>query len=243
MEIFHLLGKGVEEEDLQEHGGGIVLSLELPRADLMEAKVKELVDRDIQKHGMSTVLRLESPCRMELPVAQSYVEYTSGATPLIWAASQGRTTLVEFFLSRGADINATDSHNRTALIWAADRGDLETTLCLIKLGADLEAKENLFKSTALNWAAWRKRPRVVKALVEAGAVIDTPNKLGSTALELGVMSADDSSFKITQILLKAGAQIPGDLFDVLFRYQDFSGKWQVFLFNMEHQLMKRFLTK
>ena len=141
----------MEEEDLQEHGGGIIISLELPRADLMEAKVKELVDRDIRKHGMSTILGLESPDHMELPVAQSDVEYTSGATPLIWAACQGRTTLVEFFLSRGADINATDSHNRTALIWAADRGDLETTLCLIKHGADLETKELKYESTALNW--------------------------------------------------------------------------------------------
>ena len=95
-------------------------------------KVKELVDRDIQEHGRSTILN----------VYESKFE----STPLIWAACLGRTSLVEFFLSHGADINARDIHNRTALIWAADRGDLETTLCLIKHGADLEAKE----STALS---------------------------------------------------------------------------------------------
>ena len=117
-----------------------------------KVKVKKLVDRDIQEHGRSTILNLS---------------FTSEATPLIFAAYRGQTTLVEFFLSRGADINARAIHHRTALIWAADRGDLETALCLIKHGADLEVKENRYGSTALNWAAWKKRPSVVKALVEA----------------------------------------------------------------------------
>ena len=154
MEIFHLLIKG---ENYREHGhgGGLV---ESPRADLMEEKVKGLVDRDIQKHGRSTFLSFKSPNDIELPVTQSDEEYTAESTPLIWAACQGRTNLVKFFLSRVVDINATDIHNWTALIWAADRGDLETVLCLIKHGADLEAKEEeRYKSTALNWAAWRKR--------------------------------------------------------------------------------------
>ena len=210
MDIFLLLGSRVEEKGI---GWALVLSLESPRADLMEEKIKELVDRDIQEHGRSTILSLQSPVLTDLTVTQSEEEYTSKATPLIWAACLGRTTLVEFFLSRGADINATDSHNRTALIWAADRGDLKTTLCLIKHGADLEIKENRYLSTALNWAAWRGRPGVVKALVEAGAVIDTLNIFGHPAIELGLRvngtkTDDDNSFKITEILLKAGAQLP-----------------------------------
>ena len=99
-------------------------------------KVKELVDRDIQEHGRSTIL--------------NFYESKFESTPLIWAACLGRTSLVEFFLSRGADINARDIHNRTALIWAAAKGDLETALCLINHGADLEVKENEYESTALN---------------------------------------------------------------------------------------------
>ena len=206
MDIFHLLGK---EEDYREHGGGRILSVESPRADLVEEKVKELVDRDIQKHGRSTILGFKSPSNIKLPVTQSPALFTYESTPLIWAACLGRTSLVEFFLSRGADINATDIHNRTALIWAADRGDLATTLCLIKHGADLELKEeNRYKSTALNWAAWRKHPSVVKALVEAGAVIDAPNRYGATALHFGLQVVNETSFEITQILLMAGAQLP-----------------------------------
>ena len=203
MEIFDLLLKGA---NYWEHGGGLV---ESPRADVMEEKVKELVDRDIQKHGRSTILSLKSPNHIELPVTESDEEVTTEATPLIWAACLGRTSLVEFVVSRGADINATDIHNRTALIWAADRGDLATTLCLIKHGADLELKEeNRYKSTALNWAAWRKHPSVVKALVEAGAVIDAPNRYGATALHFGLQVVNETSFEITQILLMAGAQLP-----------------------------------
>ena len=201
MDIFHLLGNEVEDKDSS------ILSWKSPEANLVEEKIKKLVDRDIQKHGRSTILSFRSVRNRKLPVNQSDEEYTSEATPLILAACKGQTSLVEFFLSRGADINATDSHNRTALIWAADRGDLETALCLIKHGADIEAKENGFGSTALNWAAWRKRPGVVKALVEAGAVIVTPNKHGATALDMGVQCVNDNSnYEITQILLKAGAK-------------------------------------
>ena len=192
MDIFHLLGNEVEDKDSS------ILSWKSPEANLVDQKIRKLVDRDIQKRGRSTILSFKSVRNMKRPVNQSDEEYTSEATPLIWAACKGQTSLVEFFLSRGADINATDIHNRTALIWTADRGDLETALCLIKHGADLEAKENRYLSTALNWAAWRKHPGVVKALVEAGAVIDTPNKYGSTALELGY-----EELEITEILLKA----------------------------------------
>ena len=206
MDIFHLLGNVVEDK--------FILSLKSPEANLVEEKIRKLVDKDIQKRGRSTILSFKSQSNKRCPVSQSlHEEYTSKATPLIWAACKGQTTLVEFFLSRGADVNARDIHNRTALIWAADRGDLEMALCLIKHGADLEAKEKRFESTALNWAAYMLHPPVVKALVDAGAVIDTPNKFGSTALELGV-----GSFEITEILLKAGAHIPQ-------RYKDFLQDW------------------
>ena len=171
-------------------------------------KVKELVDRDIQEHGRSTIL--------------NFYESKFESTPLIWAACLGRTSLVEFFLSRGADINARDIHNRTALIWAADRGDVETALCLINHGADLEVKENEYESTALNWAAWRKRLGVVKALVDAGAVIDTPNFNGQTALQLG-LGVDDDGLEITEVLLEAGARLTQDC-KTIAKYADFVGR-------------------
>ena len=177
MDIFQLLGTMVKEKDPEEREQGTIISLEKPRPDVVEEKVKKLVERDIEEHGKSRVLNIKSS--INLPVTQSVSDtdsVTSEATPLIWAACQGRTTLVEFFLSRGADINATDSYNRTALIWAADLGDLETVKCLIKHGADLEKKDLRYKSTALNWAAYQTHPGVVKVLVEAGAVIDSPNK-------------------------------------------------------------------
>ena len=44
-------------------------------------------------------------------------------------------------------------------------------------------------------------------MVEAEAVIDTPNKYGATALHLGLQCVNDNSYEITQILFKAGAKI------------------------------------
>ena len=48
---------------------------------------------------------------------------------------------------------------------------------------------------------------MVRALVEAGAVIDSPNKWGETALELGFDKRQ------VEILLKAGAQLSETTFD------------------------------
>ena len=223
MDIFQLLGTIVKEEDPEEREQAIFISLEKPRPDVVEEKVKKLVERDIEEHGKSRVLNIKSS--IKLYVNHSVIEnHTSEATPLIWAACQGRTTLVEFFLSRGANINATDNHDRTALIWAADIGDLETVKCLIKHGADLEKKDLRYKSTALNWAAYQTHPCVVEVLVEAGAVIDSPNNYGQTALGLGF-----PNLEIIEILLKAGAQLSETMFDQIQRKmgEDFALNFKV----------------
>ena len=163
---------------------------------LLEAKIKNFVDKDIGENENSTILSLKSYAEIQNGFGVNHT-FTRSATPLILAACFGRASLVEFFLSRGADINATDSYNRSALIWAADRGDLDTALCLIKYGADLEVKESLYESTALNWAAWRGRVEVVKVLAQAGAAPDSPNKFGDRAIEL---SSGPRAVEIVDIL-------------------------------------------
>ena len=190
MDIFHLLRQLSTEKVSSSLGRSAEDSL-------LEAKIKNFVDKDIGENENSTILSLKSYAEIQNGFE---VNHTRSATPLILAACFGRTSLVEFFLSHGADINATDSHNRSALIWAADRGDLHTAVCLIEHGADLEVKGSLYRSTALNWAAYRGHLEVVKVLVNAGAVLDTPNRYGSTALYLS-----DSS-DIAYFLEEAGAK-------------------------------------
>ena len=178
MDIFHLLDQLRIEKVVVNNLSG--------NAEELEGKIKNIVCTELSERGESEILSLRSPGTVKIQVTRSGLDcdYTSDATPLLVAACFGQTRLVEFFLSRGADINATDCHNRSALIWAADRGDLDTALCLIKYGADLEVKESLYESTALNWAAWRGRVEVVKVLAQAGAAPDSPNKFGDWAKDL-----------------------------------------------------------
>ncbi|MBY0459241.1 MAG: ankyrin repeat domain-containing protein, partial [Gemmataceae bacterium] len=72
----------------------------------------------------------------------------NGFTPLIWAANRKSVKLVEFLLSRGADVNAktTTLYNsdRTALMYAQD---LATVRFLLDAGADPHTVEENGKRT------------------------------------------------------------------------------------------------
>ena len=50
----------MKEKDPEERKQGTIISLEKPRPDVVEEKVKKLVERDIEEHGKSTVLNLKS---------------------------------------------------------------------------------------------------------------------------------------------------------------------------------------
>ncbi len=88
-------------------------------------------------------------------------------TPLMIAASWGRSENVGLLLSAGADIHARHPKEGTALIFAAKHGTFECVDLLLKAGAETNARgwEN---TTALIWAACRADERMIAALLSAG---------------------------------------------------------------------------
>ena len=91
-------------------------------------------------------------------------------TPLQAAASHGNTSMVAYFLSRGADVNATDGYFKTALIHAASSGSYDIVRLLI------EGKENNtinshdgWSSTAFHHAARAGSPKILDYLLRHGA--------------------------------------------------------------------------
>lgn len=69
-------------------------------------------------------------------------EKHAGQTPLYSAAQGGSLNVVEFFLDKGADIDARDEDNWTPLMIASMNGHLEVVRFLVQKGADINAKDD-----------------------------------------------------------------------------------------------------
>jgi ankyrin repeat protein len=107
-----------------------------------------------------------------------------------WACEFGRTSVVDFLLQRGMNVDAKLKHDgQTGLHWAAFNGHLDTARLLLQRGAPVDAKDEKYSGTPLGWAlyAWGNSPQpsklrstgpggryyeVVSLLVRAGAKVD-----------------------------------------------------------------------
>lgn len=89
--------------------------------------------------------------RLDL-IERGYIEadFKKGTTALMLASAFGRSDVVGFLLSKGADINATDHIGLTSLIYAAWRGQKEIVSQLLSAGADASIKggTNITATTA-----------------------------------------------------------------------------------------------
>lgn len=137
-----------------------------------------------------------------------------GATPLHWAALKGHADVVEYLVSQGADVQATNNNGETplkvaerakrnsvipllqsghataaadggAVIEAAKRGDLAALRGLVANNPRLVGeKDPQFGATALHWAALRGHAEVVEFLLAQGADVRAKNGAGETALQV-----------------------------------------------------------
>jgi ankyrin repeat protein len=103
-----------------------------------------------------------------------------------WACEFGRTSVVDFLLQKGMEVDAKLRHDgQTGLHWAACGGHADTVKLLLEHGAPVDAKDESYGGTPLGWAlyAWgnatareaerRRYYEVVALLVRAGAKIDS----------------------------------------------------------------------
>ena len=102
-----------------------------------------------------------------------------------WACEFGRTSVVEFLLERGVEIDAKLKHDgQTGLHWAACGGHAETVDALLRRGARVDAKDESYGGTPLGWTlyAWGNAAEhevkrghyyeVVARLIRGGAELD-----------------------------------------------------------------------
>ena len=100
-----------------------------------------------------------------------------GYTPLWQACNNGNAPLVELLLKAKASPNVKLWTGETALMTCSRTGTLNGVKALLARGADVNAKENERGQTALMWAAARKYPLVVKALIDGKANVRERSKV------------------------------------------------------------------
>jgi len=122
--------------------------------------------------------------------------------------------MAKIFLAHGAHINGNELIEKkdTPLVAAASLHADNVGILYIEHGADIN-HAGCHGGTALHWACWCGRPKLVKKLVEAGAEINrrcidfkaTPLFWAVHGLKNGGSNSMDDTIECVDILLKAGA--------------------------------------
>ncbi len=86
-----------------------------------------------------------------------------GNTPLMEAAVRGSVTLMEQFISAGAELDVQSKNGQTALMLSVGEGHIPAAICLIKAGADPDISDQL-GMTAKKYAALFNHQAVLEAI-------------------------------------------------------------------------------
>jgi len=131
-----------------------------------------------------------------------------GSTDLVCAVRTGNMKIVQYLLTRGADVNAPPAkfYGRTALQAAAEHipANVDLVRLLIEKGADVNGPAAKFNGlTALQVAAARGHFQIALLFLEAGADVNaSSNHRHGRALE---QAAWNGRLDLVHLLLKAGA--------------------------------------
>eukprot|EP00743_Colponemidia_sp_Colp-15_P012445 GILK01014168.1.p1 GENE.GILK01014168.1~~GILK01014168.1.p1 ORF type:complete len:756 (-),score=147.99 GILK01014168.1:51-2318(-) len=122
-------------------------------------------------------------------------------TMLLYAARAGQADVVEFLLSKNANVHLRNQHEETALIVAAECGNCTIIKALIDHGADVGAVDK-FGSFPL-WRAAGQHPTACAVLLNHGANVNQKHvQSGKTALH---RAAATGCVPVAQLLLERGA--------------------------------------
>lgn len=117
------------------------------------------------------------------------------------ALSRGHREMAVFLIEQGAPLDRME-FGTTLLHLAVRGGDVELIRLLLARGVDIDAGDEESNSSALTAGVWAAAPKVVAALIEAGANVNRQRSGGRTALHT---AAFRDRAEIVRLLLDAGA--------------------------------------
>ncbi|CAJ1957833.1 unnamed protein product [Cylindrotheca closterium] len=158
---------------------------------------------DLARH-LWTNYDIESPLGTAARTLEKYPR-PEPSTDLTKAAANGdMDTIRELAKSDGFDINAVDESKNTALIWATENNQSEVVEWILSTFADVVAKDHkgYLGATAITRASRLGHCYILKALIKAGADMDTPNDKLQYPLHFAAFKEKKDA---VTILLESGA--------------------------------------
>lgn len=124
-------------------------------------------------------------------------------TPLMFAIRSNSVSSVEFVLSKGANVNISDSEGDTPLHIAATIANPIILKTLIARGAAVNAR-NSSGETSVSRAAIFADPKTLQVLAEANADLNEANDEGHTPL---MMASSAGNLRAVEILIELDADV------------------------------------
>jgi ankyrin repeat protein len=163
--------------------------------DRLEAGFLTPSDIDRFRTPDSVYVAMTSEARSPRPVVARALDLE-----LFEASKGGDVAQIKTLLTRGAQVNATDSVGRTPLLLAAREGETEVARLLIKAGADLDGRGGDMSPLAA--AALRGHTAMVRLLLRQGADVNSDDKAAPSALMNAVKL---NRLPVAKLLIEAGA--------------------------------------
>ncbi|XP_064111151.1 protein fem-1 homolog A-like isoform X2 [Macrobrachium nipponense] len=133
--------------------------------------------------------------------------FLHGVRPLWCAAVGGQYAVIDYLLSKGANVNGITRFKSTPLRAACIHGHLDIAKLLVEHGASTETTDP-YSFTCLMLAAHNCRLEIVKYLLEIGVDVNGKSIDGQSALHV---SAEMGHIEIMKVLLDHSGQMDADI--------------------------------
>ena len=191
-------------------GQGLMM---LPMYTNQKEMVKFLIDKGIRRHSPVHIAAFMG----DLDEVKRYLavggnidaqDPSHQLTLLMCALFGQQTAIMEFLISKGANINLQDGEGKTALHRATDKGKVEIVRMLFDKGADVNIRD-YYGCTPLNFLAGRLDMEVFKMIIAKGVDVNAKGGLrmgdeGWTALHQVCWAGNKAK---AEVLIAHGADI------------------------------------